>query len=99
MWVGQVGVYGGGVSSCVETYNFLSDAVGLAPGAHDPGIVHGNASNDVDSLGLQLWQIINESRKVASAAARCEGTWNGEENDLLIGPFCGNSTLASHSRN
>lgn len=71
------------------TYNrFIFDAIGLAPCTHDKGVVVSNDSDDVNTLCLELWQIVYVARKMVGTAAWGESTWNCEEDDLLSGPFC-----------
>lgn len=71
------------------TYNaVVLDAIGLSPRAHDIGVVVGNASDDVDALGLQLGGLGDEAGEVLRGAAGCEGAWEGEDDDFLVGPLC-----------
>lgn len=63
-----------------ETYNVIaSDTVGLAPGAHDVGIVVGQDGNNVDALGAQLGELLDVLGDVVGGADGGEGTcrWGG----------------------
>lgn len=56
-------------------YNVVaSDTVGLAPGAHDVGIVVGQDGDDVDTLGAQLRELLDVLGDVVGRADRGEGT-------------------------
>lgn len=73
-----------------RTYEVItSDVVGLTPGAHDVGIVVGKDGNNVDTLGLELGELLGVLGDVASRADRGESTGEGEEDDLLVGPLLG----------
>ena len=57
------------------TYNVVaSDAVGLAPGAHDVGIVVGQDGNNVNTLGAQLGELLDVLGDVVGRADGGEGT-------------------------
>lgn len=66
-----------------------SDLVGLAPGAHDIGIVVGEDGNNVNTLGTDLGELLDVLGNVASRADGSEGTGKSEEDDLLVGPLLG----------
>jgi hypothetical protein len=71
-----------------QSYNIvILDVIGLAPRAHDEGVVEGNAGNDIDALALQLGQILDEARKMLGGASGGEGARHGEQNHLLISPL------------
>ena len=73
-----------------ETYNVIVlDAVGLAPGAHDEGIVVGQDGNNVNTLGTELRELLLVLGDVVGRADGGEGTGEGEEDDLLVGPLLG----------
>lgn len=73
-----------------DSYNVIvGDLVGLAPGAHDVGIVVGKDGNNVDTLGADLRELLNVLGDVASRADGGESTGEGEEDDLLVGPLLG----------
>lgn len=73
-----------------KTYDVVVlDTVGLAPGAHDVGIVVGEDGNNVDTLGVDLGQTLKVLGDVTSGADGSEGTGEGEEDDLLVGPLLG----------
>lgn len=58
------------------TYNRLARSlVHLAPCVHDPGIVGSNDDNKVDTLGLELIQLLNVGGEVVGLAAGSEGTY------------------------
>ena len=72
------------------TYNIIaSNTVGLAPGAHDVGIVVSEDSNGVDTLGTELRELLNVLGDVTGRADGGEGTGEGEDDDLLVGPLLG----------
>lgn len=73
-----------------RTYDVItSDLVGLAPGAHDVGIVVGDDGNNVDTLGAELRELLDVLGDVAGRADGGEGTGEGEEDNLLVGPLLG----------
>lgn len=73
-----------------KTYNVITgDLVGLAPGAHDIGIVVGKDGNNVDTLGTELGKLLNVLGNVTGRADGGEGTGESEEDDLLVGPLLG----------
>ena len=73
-----------------EAYNVIVlDAVGLAPGAHDEGIVVGQDGNNVNTLGTELGELLLVLGDVVGRADGSEGTGEGEEDDLLVGPLLG----------
>jgi hypothetical protein len=58
-----------------KAYNVITgDAVGLAPGAHDVGIVVGQDSDDVDTLGADLRELLDVLGNVVGRADGGEGT-------------------------
>ena len=70
-------------------YNIITlDSIRLAPRTHNPRIVERNDGYDINSLALDRGQVVDVAGEVLGGAARCEGAWDGEENDLLVGPFC-----------
>jgi hypothetical protein len=59
----------------IDTHNFVVlDLVGLAPGAHDKGIVKGEHGDNVDSLLAELRQVLDVARHVVDGASGGEGT-------------------------
>lgn len=71
-----------------EEEAIVVDAVGLAPAGHDVWVVVGNDGDDIDALLLQLWDLLDELWDVVGGAGWGEGSWKGEEDDLLVGPLC-----------
>ena len=65
------------------------DTVGLAPGAHDVGIVVSKDGNNVDTLSADLGKTLEVLGDVTGGADGGEGTGEGEEDDLLVGPLLG----------
>lgn len=60
------------------SYNVISlHAVGLAPGAHDEGIVVGENGDLVDSLLAELGEFLDVLGDVVGGADRCESTYGG----------------------
>ena len=71
-----------------ETHNVIVlDPVGLTPGAHDVGIVVGQDGNNVDTLLADLGELGKVFGDVVGSADGGEGTGEGEEDDLLVGPL------------
>lgn len=65
----------------------LGNAVDLAPSVEDKLVVVGDESNNVDTLGLELLELLDVGRKVVGGAARGESTRNGNDDDLLASPL------------
>lgn len=59
----------------MNTYEVVSgNTVGLAPGAHDVGVVVGEDSNDIDTLGLELRELLGVLGNVSGGADGGEST-------------------------
>lgn len=59
----------------IKTYNVITgNAVGLAPGAHDIGIVVGQDGDNVDTLGAELGELLDVLGDVVGRANGGEGT-------------------------
>ena len=71
----------------------VGDTVGLGPTVHDKGIVEGNDNDLVNTLGLDLVDVLRVRGDVASGTSRGESTGDGNEDDLLVLELC-SSTLA-----
>lgn len=68
-----------------KAYNRLVlDAVGLAPGGHDEGVVVGDDDDLVDALSLEVVELGLVARDVVGLAGRGESAGDGDENDLLV---------------
>lgn len=65
------------------------DAVGLAPGRHDEGVVVGNDDDLVNALGLELVGVVDVRGDVGGRAGGREGAGHGDEDDLLLLELCG----------
>jgi hypothetical protein len=63
------------------------DTVDLAPGVHDPAVVAGNDSDDIDALALQVAELLDVGRQVVGLATGRERTGNADEDNLLAGPL------------
>ena len=88
--LGEMSVNRNRVSERQDTYDVVVlDTVGLAPGAHDEGIVVGEDGNDVNTLLADLGEALQVLGDVASRADGGESTGEGEEDDLLVGPLLG----------
>lgn len=62
-----------------KAYNVITgDAVGLAPGAHDVGIVVGQDGDDIDTLGAELGELLDVLGDVVGRADGGEGTCSEE---------------------
>lgn len=70
-----------------EQQAVVVDAVGLAPSGHDVWVVAGDDGDDVDALLLELWKLLNVVWDVLGGAGWGEGSWEGEEDDFLVGPL------------
>ena len=63
------------------------NAIDLAPSVHDPRVVRRDNSNDIDTLALELRELLDVGWEVVGLAARCERAGNGDEDDLLACPL------------
>ena len=85
--LGEIGVQAEGLGEGgVAVGHHAHDAGGLllaAPGAHDEGVVHRDAPDLVDALGLEGLGIFDEARHVLGRAGRGEGARQAEDGDLL----------------
>jgi len=63
--------------------HLASGTMGIAPGAHDKGVIHADAGDDFGASCFELIIIRNVSREVGLAAARGEGTRYTEKDALL----------------
>lgn len=54
------------------------NVVDLAPSTHDPGVVGGDDGDNVDTLCLQLVDLLDVGREVVGLAAGGEGAWREE---------------------
>lgn len=73
----------------VGTYNeVIRNAVRLAPGTHDKGIVVGDHDDLVDALGLQSVLLLEEGRDVLFGAGGREGTGHCDQDNLLALELC-----------
>jgi hypothetical protein len=72
-----------------ETYDrLILDAVGLAPGGHDEGVVEGDHDDLVDALALELLELADEARDVCDLARGRESAGDGDDDDLLVLGLC-----------
>jgi hypothetical protein len=71
----------------------IADAVSLAPGAHDIGVVVGYNADNIDTLCAKLWKLFYILGNVTSGADWCEGTRKSKEDDLLLGPLPGGAIV------
>lgn len=71
----------------------VGDLVGLTPGAHDESIVVGKDGNSVDTLLAELGELLDVLGDVVGRADGGEGTGEGEEDDLLVGPLLGGEVV------
>lgn len=71
------------------TYNaVVGDTVGLSPAVHDKGIVEGNNNDLINTLGLDLVDVLGVGRNVGAGAGGGESTRDGDEDDLLVLELC-----------
>jgi hypothetical protein len=63
------------------------DTVGLGPTAHDKGIVVGNDDNIVNTLGLELVDVLKIRWDVGGTAGRGESARHRDKDDLLVLEF------------
>jgi hypothetical protein len=58
-----------------RTYNVITlDLVDLAPRIHDPAVVGGDDSDDIDAFALELVDLLDVGWKMVSLATGSEGT-------------------------
>lgn len=70
--------------ACGGTYNVVTgDTVGLAPSAHDVGIVVGKDGNLVDTLLAELGELLDVLGDVVGGADGSEGTCGGGQWESL----------------
>lgn len=87
-----------GVGVAQEQDAVVLDARGLGPGRHDPGVVGGDDGDDVDALGLEVGERGLVAGEVGDGAGGGEGAGDGEEDDLLVGPFCARGIVSLGGR-
>ena len=81
-----------------DTHEVLSrHLVDLAPSAHNPAVIGRDDGDDVDSLVLQLLDVLDVRRQVIGLAARREGARDGDEHDLLALPLLRGVILLRHA--
>src|SRR5262249_20504851 len=66
-----------------EHHHVVADLLVLAPCVHDEGVVHRQAGDRVDALGLDRLGVVDEARKMLGRAGGREGARQGEDNHLL----------------
>lgn len=64
-----------------------ANCIRLAPGTHHERIIESNDGDNVNSLLAELGQVLDISWHVVDGTGRGEGTGNGEQDDLLVGPL------------
>jgi len=67
----------------------ILNTIRLAPRTHHKRIVIRNHSDDINALGFDGGQVLDVAGEMLDGAAGCEGAGDGEEDDFLVGPFCG----------
>ena len=72
---------GEGAAAVTEHYD-VGGSSRLCPGIHDPGVVHADAHDLADALGLQLGAVLDVAGEVHLRAAGGEGTRHREEDNL-----------------
>ena len=76
-----------------DTYDrLILDAVGLAPGGHDEGVVVGDDNDLVNALRLEVVELGLVARDVVGLAGRGESAGDGDKNDLLVLELCAMTT-------
>lgn len=58
-----------------------------APSVHHKCVIVRDRSDLIDTLCLDLLQVLDEAWQVAGRASGSEGAGNGENNHLLVGPL------------
>lgn len=61
------------------------DGVDFLPAGHDVGVVGGDDEEGVDAFVFEVGDVFDVAGDVVSGAGWGEGTWNGDEDDLLVG--------------
>lgn len=64
--------------------NLVVNSCRLAPRIHDESIIDCDAGDGVNSLGLELVCLLDETWQMLRAAGRCECSWNSEKHHLQI---------------
>jgi hypothetical protein len=73
----SVGIKGNGRK--ITTYErIILDAVGLAPGGHDEGVVEGDADDEIDALGLEVAELRQVARDMRHLAGGRESSRDGD---------------------
>ena len=62
-------------AGCGVSYDVIADAVRLAPGAHDEGIIEGKDGDDVNALLAEVGEVLDVSGDVIHGAGGGEGAW------------------------
>ena len=72
-----------------KTHNLILNTICLSPSTHNPSIVKGNDSHEINTLVvLQCRQLLDETREMAFGAARGESSRDRDEDDFLASEFC-----------
>jgi hypothetical protein len=70
------------------TYNVVAlDLVDLAPSAHDPAVIVSNEGHNVNSLVLELLELLDIGRQMAGLAAGRECAGDGNKHNFLAFPL------------
>jgi hypothetical protein len=73
-----------------RAYNIvILNSIRFAPRTHHKRIIVSDDGNDIDTLGFDGGQVLDVAGEMLDGAAGGEGTWDGEEDDFLVGPFYG----------
>lgn len=67
-----------------EEDGVIGDTVGLGPARHDESVVESNDDNQVNTLGLELVDVLGVGGDVRARAGGGESTGDGDENGLLV---------------
>lgn len=65
------------------------NAISLCPCTHNKRVIISHSSNDINTLLAQGGEIGNVTWKMRCAAGGGESSGEGEDDDFLVGPFCG----------
>jgi hypothetical protein len=79
--LGESGGLEPGEGGVGEGTDLVGGVEGAAPGGHDEDVVRGEDVDGVDTLGLELVELLEVRREVVGRAGRGERSGDGEEHD------------------
>ena len=71
-----------------SSYNIVAlDTICLSPSTHNPRIVEGYDCYNIDSLSLELLDVLNIAWKMPDRTTWCERSGYCKQDNLLVCPF------------